>query len=183
MKSLQGSLLVASPYLPDPHFYRSVVLIVRHDEEHALGLVLNRPGNATIGRVWEQVSDLPCGSDEPIRVGGPCEGPLMALHQIPELGENEVRAGIHFSTGRQHLYGVVGQSQSPFVIFSGYAGWGAGQLEVELEIGGWMIVDAEPHHIFRNRDDLWKDLTQEIGSDILLSAFDLKHLPQDPSLN
>ena len=79
MNSLQGHLLVASPHLPDPNFYRSVVLIIEHNEESATGLVLNRPGPHTIQEIWPEFSEGLCASTKAIRIGGPLSGPLLAV--------------------------------------------------------------------------------------------------------
>src|SRR5687768_5273835 len=88
MKSLQGQLLIASPKLFDPNFFRSVVLLVQHTDAGALGLVLNRPLEMTINDAWGQVSETPCDATGFLHQGGPCEGPLMVLHTdsaLPEL--------------------------------------------------------------------------------------------------
>jgi putative transcriptional regulator len=182
MKSLQGHLLVASPYLPDPNFYRSVVLIVQHDQDHAFGLVLNRPGPKALRDAWSKVSETPCEHDQPIRVGGPLEGPLMAVHTQREHAEAEIVAGIYFATQRHHLYAIVGQSKHPFVIFSGYSGWGAGQLEQELRVGGWMTMQANSEMVFAQTDQLWRKTARAIGDEILASL-KVKRAPEDPSLN
>src|SRR5205814_2997514 len=80
MKSLQGQLLIASPKLFDPNFFRSVVLLVQHTENGALGLILNHPLEMTIANAWEQVSEMPCEATGVLHQGGPCDGPLMVLH-------------------------------------------------------------------------------------------------------
>jgi len=80
MKSLQGHLLIASPTLLDPNFRKSVVLLVQHNEEGAMGLVLNRPTETKLCEAWTQVAETDCASDASLNLGGPCEGPLMALH-------------------------------------------------------------------------------------------------------
>src|ERR1700748_1927959 len=103
MKSLQGYLLVASPKLLDPNFSRSVVLIVQHNDEGALGLVLNRPLDTTIDMVWDQVSQVPCLRDDPLHQGGPCEGTLMVLHGDPSLSPVQVLPGVYFNTEKESV--------------------------------------------------------------------------------
>src|SRR5688572_22739803 len=98
VNSLQGQVLVASPDLLDPNFLRAVVLIVQHNEQGALGLILNRRTHAKLKQVWEQVSPQPCESEEYVHAGGPVEGPLMALHTNAELGESEVVPGLYIGT-------------------------------------------------------------------------------------
>ena len=90
MKSLAGNLLIASPFLGDQNFNKSVVLIIQHTEEGAFGLVLNRPTNFRMADVWDIVSDdEPCPADAVIHYGGPVEGPLMALHTKRSRSEHE----------------------------------------------------------------------------------------------
>ncbi len=79
MESVQGLALVASPYLTDPNFLRSVVYLLRHDEEGAIGLILNRPTHTSIGELLEQLSGEPVENELPVYYGGPVDGPLMLL--------------------------------------------------------------------------------------------------------
>jgi putative transcriptional regulator len=183
MKSLTGSLLVASPKLPDPNFYRAVVFMVEHGEGGALGVILNRPGNTTLRHVWESVADSVCESDRYLHVGGPVDGPLMALHDDADLDGMEVIPHVYFSSERMTLEALVAQQEKPFRIFSGYAGWGPGQLDDELKAGGWLIARTHPHHIFQDHDDLWQNLTHSIGAQITDQALRIRHLPVDPRAN
>src|SRR4051795_298785 len=97
MKSLQGQLLIAAPKLRDPNFFRSVVLLVQHDEQGSLGLVLNRPLEVSIRAAWKQLSSTSCEIDGNLYQGGPCEGCLMALHTDVEASDMEVTEGVQFS--------------------------------------------------------------------------------------
>lgn len=184
MKSLQGQLLVASPHLPDPNFYHTVVLMIQHNEQGALGVVLNRPSASSVREVIARVSDVPCSTDDPIGVGGPIEGPLMAVHQLRSCSETEVFDGVFFATQRDNVLQLVQREDSPFRIFSGYSGWAGGQLEGELKAGGWLTVPANAQYVFHTElDQLWKKATQEIGARILGSTLNIKHIPDDPSMN
>ena len=71
MNSLRGQFLIASPHLPDSNFYRSVVLMIQHDDEGAFGVILNRPTENTVSEIWEMITDEPCESLQPINLGGP----------------------------------------------------------------------------------------------------------------
>ena len=95
MTSLQAHLLIATPELADP-FNRSVVLLIRHNEEGALGLILNRRTSATLREAWSRLSEVPCHRDDSLFLGGPCEGPLVALHTNEFLLETEVMPGLYF---------------------------------------------------------------------------------------
>jgi putative transcriptional regulator len=183
MRSLQGHLLVASPRLPDRNFYRTVVLIIHHNKEGAFGIVLNRPLASTVGDIWESLDEPPCDNPQPINSGGPVEGPLMAIHTDQACSENEILPGIHFAAHKEHLNRIVRESKREYRIFSGYSGWAPGQLEGELEHGGWMVLPARQDTIFGDPDTMWRNASQEIGKEVtdgLLGSIDV---PDDPSCN
>ena len=183
--SLRGHFLVASPHLPDPNFFRTVVLMVRHDESGALGLVMNRYSRRTVKEIWEQIDEGPCQSDLVIQLGGPIVGPLMAVHTDASMAEDQIADGVFFATHKDFLCKLVAKANAPFRIFSGYAGWGSGQLENELRLGGWLMTPASKTDIFDLPDDvdLWKKVTGRIGGQILGSALDISRFPDDPSAN
>jgi putative transcriptional regulator len=179
-------MLVAALALRDPNFHRSVVLIVKHSEEGTLGLVLNRPSGTTIAEIWSQVSSAPCHVDQPIHTGGPIQGPLMALHSAPAWAEIEVVPGVYFTAARESLEQIVSATGSAMPhnakFFVGYAGWGPGQLETELDGGAWLTVAAGDQHVF-GAEDPWQRLTRQIGGSQLLASLGIKHVPSDPRLN
>ena len=183
MNSLQGHFLVASPELQDPNFRQTVVLIVRHSDDGALGLILNRPTTTTIKEAWEQVSDSTCESDEPLRFGGPCQGLLMAIHADDELSEIEVVDDVCFSAGPDKLEQLVSGIYSPVRFYVGYSGWGAGQLEHELEAGGWLTLPASAQYVFGDDDNLWERISRDIAAQRVIAVLKIKHIPPDPSLN
>lgn len=183
MDSLRGHFLVGSPHLNDPNFFRSVVLIVQHDAEGALGLILNRPTHSTIADIWEQVCHIPSKCQRPVYVGGPVEGPLMAIHSQLTYSELQIAAGVHFSSQKHNLEKIVASDPKPFLIFSGYSGWGAGQLERELKMGGWLTLEAFEDDVFYNDDDLWERLVKQIGQEIISPALGRGQPPPDPSWN
>ena len=80
--SLAGHFLVASRYLRDPNFAQSVVLMIHHDQQGAMGVVINRPADKTIREVWEIIGNDPCDRDDLIYIGGPVPGPLVAVHRL-----------------------------------------------------------------------------------------------------
>ena len=182
MKSLQGQLLIASNELRDPNFFRTAVLIFRHEDE-AAGLVLNRRLNATVRQVWKQVSEKPCRCEAPLHLGGPVEGPLMAIHSVAELSELEIVEGVHFSASGDNLAQLVKKTQPQAKFFVGYAGWGDGQLEREMDEGSWLTVPATAEHVFGDLDDLWQRVTREATSSALISTLKIKHVPKFPWMN
>jgi putative transcriptional regulator len=183
MSSLQGHLLIASPNLRDTNFYKSVVLLVQHNDQGALGVVLNRPVEATISDVWSQVSDLPCNAEGHLHQGGPCPGPLMVAHTDPTASDLEVCAGIFFSTDKEAIEQLVSQCAGPLKFFINYAGWGPGQLEGEIESGGWTSTPAGRDEIFRGDEELWSDSLRLAGRRARLAGVDPKLIPDDPSVN
>jgi putative transcriptional regulator len=183
MKSLTAHFLIASNELADPNFFRSVVLLFRHNEEGAAGVVINRRMTATVKQIWEQVSESTCECEAPLHMGGPVEGPLMAVHSDEELSEMTVLPEVFVSTGREMLEKLVEKNEQPLRFFVGYAGWGSGQLERELREGSWLVVPASAAQVFGAIESLWQELTRSVMSGVFLSALKIKHVPPDPSLN
>lgn len=180
MDSLSGMFLAASPRLADPNFARAVILIVQHGEEGALGIVLNRPSSHRVEEVWRQVGGGECAIDQPLGIGGPVPGPLVAVHGDAELSEREILPGVHFASQRTALERLVEHPSVPVRLFSGYSGWGAGQLEAELREGAWLTAPATAELVFFEGDDLWKDVVSSISSEILHARGDIKHVPPEP---
>lgn len=184
MTRIEGKLLIASPHLSDPNFYRTVVLVLKHDRDEAFGLILNRPTEHRLSDVMAMVSKVSCVHDIPLYYGGPVEGPLMALHDISEdEPESECRSGVAVSVQQERILKLVTQAGIRLRVFDGYSGWGAGQLEAELEQGGWLIADANSDNIFCDHDELWERLVTEIGRDIITKGIKPNHLPDDPAFN
>ena len=183
MKSLKGCFLVASPQLRDPNFVHTVVLLVHHSEDGAFGVVLNRPTESTIKELWEKVGESPCDSNQPVHLGGPVSGPLMAVHSDASLAEMEIIPGVYFAAQRDHLEQLLRQSEHDFMFFVGHSGWGGGQLENELKEGAWFTAPATAEFVFNGNDDLWRKVTQQIGQSVLTDILGIKGLPKDPSMN
>ena len=183
MNTLQGHLLIAVPHLPDANFFRSVVLVIQHDDEGASGLVLNRPSNLSLNDIWSQVADGTPQRDLAINIGGPVDGPLMALHDMSDYSENEVIPSVHLSMQRENLDYLVTHSQGRIKFFSGYSGWGPGQLENELRVGGWLTASANADEIYEDPDSLWESVCEKVGQSILFDRFDPARIPDDPSVN
>ncbi len=183
MTSLQGHLLIAAPQLPDGNFYRSVVLIIQHSDEGASGLILNRPSEVNLQDIWSQVADSQLDRDANINIGGPVEGPLMALHDRADVSPTEVLPGVYLSIERDQLDELVGCGDGHVKFFSGYSGWGAGQLEMELEVGGWLTTIASPQHVFEDPESLWQSVCEQVGQGILFDNLGSLRIPDDPSHN
>jgi putative transcriptional regulator len=183
VESLQSHLLIAAADLSEP-FVRSVVLLVRHNDEGALGLILNRRTNASLKETWARLSEVPCHRDEELYLGGPCEGPLVALHTHEFLLELEVMAGVYFCAGKDKLERLAAQTGSePVKFFAGYSGWSAGQLEAEIARGSWSVLPARPEHVFQHDDELWVRSTRQVSDATWRRALKIKQAPPDASMN
>ena len=183
MKPLSAHFLIASPQLLDPNFVKSVVLMIQHNDEGALGVIVNRPGEKTVKELWTEVGDAPCENVGPVCLGGPVPGPLLAVHTNQFFAEMEILPGVFLAATKGHLDELMLQEGDPVKVFLGHAGWGPGQLESELEAGAWFTTPASIEHIFYDGTDLWEKVTKTIGAATLQSMLHLKHMPDDPSVN
>lgn len=181
MDSLAGHFLIASPAIIDPNFHRSVVLITAHTDEGAVGLILNRCSEATVGEAVPQLMPVSDPAD-PVYVGGPVnpEGvAVLAEFEDPHDAGVVVMEDIGFVALEEAL-----EVRAPDLlrtrVFAGVAGWGPEQLEDELERDDWIIEPADPEAIFtQDPDHLWSDLLRRKGGQYELVA----RMPLDPSLN
>jgi putative transcriptional regulator len=157
MSSLAPGFLVAAPILSDPNFAGTVVLMVEHSSEGALGFVVNRVASASLRRVLERlgIADTPVRNELPVMIGGPVSTQtgwiVFETQQVPEQREDVLmvteRLGV--SASKQFLIDVVkGDTTGRAVLVHGYAGWGPGQLEAELRQGVWIPVDLDARVIF-----------------------------------
>jgi putative transcriptional regulator len=183
MSTLTGHFLVASPHLGDPNFFRSVVLVIRHDEEGAFGVVLNRPLPSTVREIWKALGNSNIENKQPIYLGGPVTGPLLAVHADEEHSEGEVLEQVFYSTHKDYLNHLVEDYEGPLRIFSGYSGWGEGQLEHELSEGSWLTTLATAEDVFAEPEEMWKSVASRIGLEILMPRMQARHVPPDPEMN
>jgi putative transcriptional regulator len=180
VQSLKGHLLVAGPCLHDPNFRRAVVLVGEHGEEGALGVILNRTTGATVDDAVPELTALVDGAD-PIHVGGPVQPSaivILAEFADPARADALVLADIGFlpSEVDPDEVGALRRAR----VFAGYAGWGPGQLDGELEEGSWSVEPAEPEDVFtREPEELWSDVLRRKGGPFGVLAL----MPPDPSLN
>jgi len=181
MESLKGKLLLASPALADPNFARSVVLVAEHTEEGAMGLVLNRPAEATIADAAPELEELIDG-EEPLYVGGPVQPSAVLV-----LGAftNPTAAGLLISDDVGFLSAQADFAESLAAthrlrVFAGHAGWGPGQLDEELEREDWIVETPRPEELFSVApEELWGSVLRRMGGAFALVA----RMPLDPSLN
>lgn len=174
MESFAGSLLVATPALIDPNFFRSVVLVLQHDDDGCVGVVLNRPTGERVAEhlpAWAERVPAP-GT---VNFGGPVE---------PEVAIGLSLAGDGMATGVPglslvDLAGEPDNADHPIRVYSGYSGWGSEQLENEIAIGSWYVVQASPDDPFDNDEGQWRRvLRRQSGFLSVVSTF-----PDDPKQN
>jgi putative transcriptional regulator len=181
MESARGKLLIAGPGLLDPNFWRTVVLVVEHSEDGALGLVLNRPSETTVGESVPQLLELVDG-DEPLYIGGPVQpSSVIVLARLEDPGDAALLAfddvGV-IGAGSESDPPATGVRQGR--AFVGHAGWGAGQLDSELERGDWITEPARRADAFSDdARELWPSVLTRMGGSYALVA----RMPPDPSVN
>jgi len=184
MRNYAGKLLVASPKLKDPNFAHSVVLVLQHNDEGAAGVVINRPTNGTISQLWQALSDQPCHDSRQVHFGGPCGGPVVAIHDQSELADFEIDSGLYVAADRNRLQDLVDEAPADMRLFIGHAGWEPGQLEQELAQGSWLTADASPEIVFMDgADEVWQRSLKHVGETVLLSAPGVKGFPRHVVLN
>ncbi|HEV2062628.1 MAG TPA: YqgE/AlgH family protein [Solirubrobacteraceae bacterium] len=182
MASLRGQLLVAGPTLVDPNFHRTVVLVCEHDEEGAMGLVLNRPSPIRAEQAIPELKDA-LATDDSLWLGGPVQTTsVVVLADFVDDGEEEgmqVAGQIGLVLPDSDL-DAVAATVNRARAFLGYAGWGGGQLDGELERDDWIVTEFEPGDAFTDDPEaLWKRVLNRKGGPY---AF-LATMPPDPSLN
>lgn len=162
-----GRLLVATPLLGDPNFYRSVVLLLNHDDDGSLGVVLDRPTTIDVEEflpAWVDAVATPAV----VFAGGPVD---------PEVG-----IGVAIRFGSMEVVDLTAEpvGDAPVRIFSGYAGWGPGQLEAELAEAAWFVTESDSGDVVTDRpEELWSAvLRRQPGRLALFASF-----PPDPRLN
>ena len=184
MKSLQGQFLIATPSMDDPNFRQTVMLMVQHDSEGALALILNRPSHMTLDKAWEQVGDSPCVCEGILGLGGPCQGPLMALHNRADVGEKMVLPGVYLSVEEENIAWLMHRGAEQLRCFIGYAGWTTGQLEEEIAIGSWKTIPASCQMIFQvENESLWKCVSKTADRAISHPNLLPHMIPHDPTMN
>jgi putative transcriptional regulator len=178
--SLRGSLLIAAPGLVDPNFWRTVVLVGEHSDEGALGVVLNRSSDTPVA---EAVPDLAALVDDlgDVHVGGPVQtSAIVVLADFEDPPEESalVVDSVGFLPAEidPDVLGPLRRAR----VYVGYAGWGPGQLDGELEEGSWIVEPALPEDVFTDEPStLWSAVLRRKGGPFRMLAA----MPPNPSLN
>lgn len=181
VKPSAGNILIAEPFLGDPNFERSVVLMCEHNDLGSFGLVLNQLSNIKLADMFQEVI-----LDIPIYVGGPVEH--NTLHFIHSLGKvvpksSDLGNGVFWGGDFDELKSMINMGKvdiSQVRFFIGYSGWGEGQLEGELNKNTWIVAETDADVVFE--DDIaqfWRMVMRGLGGEYKV----MSNYPTDPRLN
>jgi putative transcriptional regulator len=177
----RGKLLIAEPFLGDPNFERSVVLLCEHNEQGSFGLVLNQTSNLHLDDVMENMY-----GEFPLYIGGPVE--QNTLHFIHRLGNQidksvDIGNGIYWSGDFEEVKTLINIgkiSENDIRLFIGYSGWSAGQLADEMNRNSWIVSETDAHFIFDTpANQFWRAILKSMGGEYKV----LSNYPTDPRLN
>jgi len=179
----KGDLLISEPYLPDPNFERTVILMCEHDENGSLGFVLNRTANVKLTDVMEDVGDF----DAELFVGGPVQqDTLHFVHRSDALTDHASKLVDHVYWGGNYdevltQINTKSLSRSDIRFFMGYSGWSPGQLMDEMKVKSWIVFKNVTSEMIFDWDnqDLWKACLKSMGGKFKL----MSNYPKDPRLN
>ncbi|MFN8290854.1 MAG: YqgE/AlgH family protein [Chitinophagaceae bacterium] len=177
-----GVLLIADPFLKDPNFLRTVVLLCEHNAEGSFGFVINRVYENTLDELVPELE----GYKLPVYYGGPVQlNTIHLLHQLPEKvpGGQEIVKGIYWGGDFEAVVALI-KSGDPDIkrvrFYLGYSGWSEGQLEEEMTEKTWLTVKASSRIVFHaNHKEMWKDALKLLGGDYEMMV----NFPIDPQLN
>lgn len=179
----KGDLLISEPYLPDPNFERTVILICEHDENGSIGFVLNRAANVKLGDVMEDVGDF----DADLLIGGPVQqDTLHFIHRSDDLIDksNELVNSVYWGGNYDEVLSLINTkslSAGDIRFFMGYSGWSPGQLMDEMKVKSWIVFKNVTSEMIFDWDnqDLWKACLKSMGGKYKL----ISNYPKDPRLN
>ena len=168
--SLAPSLIVSMPQLRDPNFHRSVILLCRHREDGAFGLVLNRRTETPAAEVVRLTPPADGNSALELWVGGPVEperGWILMGAEPSDAESIRVCDGIYLSSSPDLLRRLLREPPPPRTrLLAGYAGWGAGQLDAELAASAWLTAEVSLDIIFDTTPtDMWETVIRRLGAD------------------
>lgn len=178
----KGRLLISEPFLPDPNFERTVVLLCEHNEEGSFGFVVNKPSTLRINEVVDDLKNL----DQVVFVGGPVQqDSLNFIHRNISLEKATlIRDHINWGGSFESLVFLTDTKQvsgNDIRFFLGYSGWGPGQLEAELKDDSWIVCDFVTDELLFNTDPtvVWKQALNSMGGRFSMYS----NYPLDPNLN
>ena len=169
--SLAPALLLSMPQLFDPNFAKSVILLCEHEAEGAFGVVVNRPSEISAAEAVSLEPPLESPNELPLLIGGPVEpqrGWILTATRPEDVEHRDLGAGLYLSASPELLRRALTLRPLPrrTVVLAGYAGWGPGQLDLELEHSAWLIMPVELDLIFEIPSAVcWEMAIRRLGAD------------------
>jgi putative transcriptional regulator len=177
-----GVLLIADPFLKDPNFMRTVVLLTEHKDDGTIGFVLNRQYENTLDELLPEIE----GHKFPVYYGGPVQmNTIHFLHRYPEEvpGGVEVMKGVWWGGDFDSLVLLINSGKidpTKIRFYIGYSGWSSGQLQSEMKEKTWLTVEASRPLVFHAQaEEIWKDSLKHLGGEYEMMI----NFPIDPQLN
>lgn len=178
----KGKLLISEPFLLDPNFKRTIILLSEHTEQGSIGFILNKPTDLKLNMV---VDDFP-EFDSTVHFGGPVQiNTLQFIHRAGDIleGSIEISDGLYWGGSFEILKLLVETNQvepKDFRFFIGYSGWGEDQLNNEMKTNSWLVSSATIDNIFSDEPEkLWTDVLKSMGKKFAILA----SFPENPSVN
>lgn len=178
----RGRLLLSEPYLADPNFERTTVLLTEHNDTGSVGFILNKPSDSRVGEIMEDLKGL----DSRIFIGGPVEqDTLHYIHRITTLTDSiEIQPGLFWGGNFDQLISMIDTHQvltTDIKFFLGYSGWSPGQLDEELKIESWIVSDLASEQLVFETDpeQMWKQALRDLGGRFTVYS----NYPADPRMN
>lgn len=179
---IKGRILASEPYLPDPNFERTIILLTENNEEGSVGFVLNKPSETLVSEVIDTIKNI----EARVYIGGPVQqDTLHFIHRIDSIVDAiKIVDGIYWGGNFEQLLSMIENHQiDPFDIkfFLGYSGWSPGQLDEELKADSWIVSDKVTQDlIFETPPEMmWKKSLQSLGGRFSVYS----NYPVDPNMN
>jgi putative transcriptional regulator len=184
MQTLKGHLLIATPQLSAPLFARSVILMLDHSDQGAIGVILNQPISTQISDLAGKIFEEDFRWSKNLHLGGPVPGSLIVVHALEDLADSEIVPGVYVTHDASLVQDIIHQRPEPSLVIANYSGWGPGQLEGEFNWDSWITLPATSENVFwRSERDLWKVVSNEVNARKLSEYLGLRNVPVDPRLN
>lgn len=170
MKALAPGFLIAMPQMQDPNFSKTVVLMLEHNEEGSMGLIINRTAELTFADLGksQKLEIAKMREDDAIFVGGPVEPYRgFVLHDKESIGERApLLPGLYLSVTTDALEPLLRDEGTKLRFCLGYSGWGPGQLEKEIAQGSWLFTEAQKEPVLTTEpENIWSDVIKSMGVD------------------
>lgn len=183
MESLENQLLIAMPSMGDPYFDRTVTYICEHNDDGAMGLIINLPVSITLNELLEQIDsekESQPDLEQLVLTGGPVSPQRGFVLHSPQGGWSSSLALSHevMITTSKDILLALGTEQAPrnFMVTLGYAGWGPGQLEQEIKDNSWLTVPSDNQILFNTPvEDKWRKAAEKLGIDLAHLSNDVGH--------